>query len=70
MTHFALSVVTQHGEVAASELNTPRSFNVSEAEIVEILASVDINIFTNYFNHVAKTEIDFPFVAAKPAKNR
>jgi YHS domain-containing protein len=28
------------------------------------------NLFTNYVNHVAQTEIDFPFVAAQPASNR
>ncbi len=36
----------------------------SEAEIVETLAHVGLNLFTNYFNHVANTEIDFPFVTA------
>ncbi len=25
---------------------------------------VDLNYFTNHFNHVADTEIDFPFVTA------
>jgi hypothetical protein len=28
------------------------------------------NLFTNYVNHVAQTEIDSPFVAAQPASNR
>ena len=25
-----------------------------------IVANVALNIFTNYFNHVAETEVDFP----------
>jgi hypothetical protein len=35
----------------------------SEAEIVEIIAHVGMNIFTNYFNNVAHTEVDFPRVS-------
>jgi hypothetical protein len=34
----------------------------SEAEIVEIIAHVGMNIFTSYFNNVAHTEVDFPRV--------
>jgi len=32
----------------------------SNGEINEIVGNVALNIFTNYFNHVAETEIDFP----------
>ena len=32
----------------------------SEGEVAEIVANVALNIFTNYFNHVAETEVDFP----------
>ena len=31
------------------------------------MAGVRLNIFTNYFNHVAATDIDFPKVDALPA---
>jgi hypothetical protein len=31
-------------------------------EAGEIVASVALNIFTNYFNNVANTQIDFPRV--------
>ena len=30
-----------------------------EGEIVELVALTALNIFTNYFNHVADTEVDF-----------
>jgi hypothetical protein len=36
-------------------------------KIAEIVATVALNIFTNYFNHVAGTEIDFPEVAPAEA---
>jgi hypothetical protein len=32
--------------------------------VVEIVAVVAANIFTNYFNHIACTVIDFPVVRA------
>ena len=32
----------------------------SKAALVELIALVSLNIFTNYFNHIAETEIDFP----------
>lgn len=39
-----------------------RDAGYSEGKIVEIVATVAINIFTNYFNHIAQPEIDFPAV--------
>ena len=39
-----------------------------DAQIVEIVAHVALNIFTNYANNVANTKIDFPvaeFVSGK-----
>ena len=41
-----------------------RAAGYSEAEITEIVATVSANIFTNYFNHVADTAVDFPLVNA------
>ena len=35
---------------------------MSDGEIVETVANVALNIFTNYLNHVAETVIDFPEV--------
>jgi hypothetical protein len=37
-----------------------KSAGFSEGEIAEVIANVAMNIFTNYFNETAKTEIDFP----------
>ena len=49
----------------ASRLNALRNSGVSDAEIVEIIAVVAQNIFTNYFNHIAGTDVDFPHVASR-----
>jgi uncharacterized peroxidase-related enzyme len=60
---FALKVVRHRGHLDASEVPLLRSAGFSDAAIVEIIAVVAVNIFTNYFNHIAATEIDFPVVA-------
>ena len=38
-----------------------------EAEIIEIVVNVALNVLTNYVNNVAHTDIDFPKVSAKKA---
>ena len=45
-----------------ADLAAARAAGLSEADIVETLANVVANIFTNYLNHVADTDIDFPVV--------
>jgi len=35
-----------------------------QAQIVEIVLSVALNVWTNYVNVVAQTDIDFPVVRA------
>jgi uncharacterized peroxidase-related enzyme len=59
---FAHAIVERHGEVTDDEVNRIRQAGYTDAEIAEIVASVAINIFTNYFNRVAQTEVDFPKV--------
>ncbi len=68
---FARAVVRSRGLLVdpANSLNELRKAGLTEAEIVETLAHVGLNLFTNYFNHVANTEIDFPFVTAAASKS-
>jgi len=67
-THAALTFVNElvatRGKVSDASLDVVRSAGFSDEEIVEIVANTAMNIFTNYFNHVAGTEIDFPRVSA------
>jgi len=59
---FARAVVRNRGFVADADLAAVRRAGYDDGEIVEIVAAVAHNIFTNYFNHVAETEVDFPLV--------
>ena len=62
---FAQSIVVQRGEVSNSSVDDVRKAGYSDGEITEIVANVALNIFTNYFNHVAQTDVDFPRVPAR-----
>ena len=59
---FAVEVVRQRGMVRSTAVEDLRKAGYADGEITEIVAVVAINIFTNYFNHIAGTEIDFPVV--------
>ena len=66
---FAIKLVEQRGHLPVSEIESLRSTGLTDSEIIEIVSAVSINIFTNYFNHIAGTEIDFPVVhATAPAR--
>ena len=64
---FAKAVVDERGLVSDADLNSARNAGLNDGEIVEIIANVVANILTNYINHVAQTEIDFPAVKARAA---
>ncbi len=59
---FAKALVDNRGIVDDSGIAKLRDAGYSDGEIAEIVANVTHNIFTNYFNHVAETAIDFPHV--------
>ncbi len=67
---FARKVVAERGWVTDDDVASLRSVGGSDGEIAEIVGAVALNTFSNYFNHVADTEVDFPEVEApgnKPA---
>ena len=53
---FAQTIVVEKGEVSDDAVHRVRAAGYSDGEIAEIVANVAVNIFTNYFNHVAQTE--------------
>lgn len=61
---FAAKVARERGHVSDAELSQVRLAGWSDAQIVEIVAVVAENVFTNFLNEVAKTDIDFPVVRA------
>jgi len=59
---FARTVIVNRGEVSDADLQSVKGAGFPDGEIGEIVANVALNIFTNYFNGIAKTDIDFPKV--------
>ena len=62
MIRFARKVVNERGQVSDADVAEVRAAGLDDGAIAEIVANVALNIFTNYFNHVAETDIDFPKV--------
>ena len=61
---FAQKIVKDRGIVSDDDIRQVRVAGYTDGEISEIVANVALNIFTNYFNHVAGTEVDFPAAPA------
>jgi len=61
---FVHRVTSERGFVTDEDLSAVRAAGFSDEEITEIIGNIALNIFTNYFNHINETEIDFPAVKA------
>jgi len=64
---FAKALAEKRGDVTPSEIEKVRASDYSDAEILEIIAHVALNTFTNYVNRALDTEIDFPAISGKAA---
>jgi len=67
---FTLAVASKQGWVSDEDYAAIRQAGFSEGEVIEIIAMVAINTFSNYLNHIAQTEIDFPEVALPQTTTR
>lgn len=59
---FARALVESTGQVSRAEFEAVRTAGHSDAEIVEIITHVALNIFTNILGKATQVEIDFPRV--------
>jgi uncharacterized peroxidase-related enzyme len=60
--HFALKLVNDRGKVSDSDVRALRDAGFGDEAIVEILAHVALNLFTNYVNVALAVPVDFPAV--------
>jgi len=60
LSRFAHALVTKKGFVDPSEVSAFKNAGFTDAHIVEVIAQLSVATFTNYFNHVNKTPLDFP----------
>lgn len=61
---FARKVTDTRGHVADDDVATLRLAGLTDGEIAEVVAHVALNFFTNLFNSVALTDVDFPLAPA------
>ena len=64
---FAKALAEHSGEVTTGEILEVRNAGFGDAEIVEIITHVGMNILTNIIGKASRVEIDFPKVALKSA---
>lgn len=60
---FALKVVSDRAQVTATDIAALRTAGFTDEHVVEILAHVALNLFTNYTNLALNVPVDFPKVA-------
>ena len=70
LLHFCRKLVDARGQASDADVGAMRKAGFSDGEIIEVIAGVALNIYTNYFNQVAATDIDFPKVDPLPAVAR
>lgn len=63
----ARAIAEHTGEVTTAELLEARTAGYSDAEIVEIITHVGMNILTNMIGKASQIDIDFPKVTLKMA---
>ena len=61
---FAIRALEAGGKVEPAFVATLHQSGYSDEEIVEIIGAIGINLFRNFFNLIARTEVDFPHLRA------
>lgn len=64
---FALKLVELRGQVDADDVRRLRAVGFTDEGVVEIVAHVALNLFTNYVNVALDVPLDFPKVALRRA---
>lgn len=57
---FTLRLHEKRGHVSDQDLTDFRAAGFNDGHIAEVIAAYALNVFTNYFNHVNDTAVDFP----------
>jgi len=57
---FARHIAVSRAAVSEAEVEAVRAAGVSDAELVETVVLVAVNVLTNYVNETFKTPVDFP----------
>jgi uncharacterized peroxidase-related enzyme len=64
---FAVKVARQRGHIGDADFAAVKAAGYSDAQVIEIVQHVALNVWTNLFNEAFQTEIDFPVVQPRKA---
>ncbi|MGA8707053.1 MAG: carboxymuconolactone decarboxylase family protein [Steroidobacteraceae bacterium] len=64
---FAAKVARERGHVNEADIRAVKAAGYDDAQVVEIVQHVGLNVWTNYMTLVAQPDIDFPVVTARKA---
>ncbi|MAY75668.1 MAG: peroxidase [Phycisphaerae bacterium] len=64
IARFAKAIHEKRGHVSDADVEAFRGAGYDDGAIAEVVASYALATFTNYFNHIAETEVDFPAAQA------
>lgn len=64
---FALKLVNERGQVSESDVLALRSVGFDDEAVVEVIAHVALNLFTNYVNVALAVPVDFPAIKLRRA---
>ena len=68
LLHLARRIVEARGAIGIATLQDAKAAGLDDSDIIETIGNVVVNVFTNYLNLVADTEIDFPVVKPRGAR--
>ena len=60
LLRLAGAVIDHRGDVPDEELAAARRAGLDDAELIEVVAEVSVNTFSNYVNRLARPGLDFP----------
>lgn len=63
--NFTLKLVNARGQIDAADIQAMRDAGFNNEAIVEVMAHVALNLFTNYVNVAFAVPVDFPGVALR-----
>lgn len=64
LAEFTRQIIDSKGFVSDADLKAVRDAGYDDGQIAEVCAHIALNYYTNIFNHVHDTELDFPEVPA------
>ncbi len=67
---FAAKIARDRGHVTDSDFAAVKLAGYTDAQVIEIVQHVALNSWTNFFNEVFQTDIDFPVVEARSQNAR